>query len=335
MENWDNRIGHYYAALSVRPESSPVHNNLAFCLQRHGDHSAALRHFRKALECDPLHIVAHIGLAQTFLSLYDFDGAEKQLHIAVDLADKYASDPIWIGQQPEIHLELGIALVSINDLDGAIAEFRKALRLKKDYPRAARWLHNAERMAALGTRLPKLVEGKEQPADPVECLALAELCQRYKYLFAASARWYRAAFALQPDLADDPPTWNRYNAACVAALAGCGQGQDADPLSDQERAGLRKQALDWLSADLRAWRTLLEKGPEKSRAPIAQALMHWLEDTDFNGVRGAGALAKLAEAEREPWRKLWADVAATLARAQEKGGTAEKTAVTAEARKKD
>jgi hypothetical protein len=87
---------------------------------------------------------------------------------------------------------------------------------------------------------------------------------------------------------------------------------------------LRKQALDWLTADLRAWRSLLEQGPEKNRPAIAQQLAHWLEDTDFNGVRGPDAFAKLPEAERQPWRALWADVAATLARAQGKGSSTDR-----------
>jgi hypothetical protein len=43
-------------------------------------------------------------------------------------------------------------------------------------------------------------------------------------------------------------------------------------------------------------------------------LRHWLEDTDFAGVRGPEALAKLPEMEREPWQKLWDDVAKTLKR---------------------
>jgi hypothetical protein len=54
----------------------------------------------------------------------------------------------------------------------------------------------------------------------------------------------------------------------------------------------------------------------------------------LSGVRGADALAELPEAERQPWRTLWADVAATLARAQEKGKPAEKKAAAAEAPKK-
>jgi hypothetical protein len=43
-----------------------------------------------------------------------------------------------------------------------------------------------------------------------------------------------------------------------------------------------------------------------------------LVDPEFAGVRGPEALAKLPESERQPWQKLWADVAATLARAQGK-----------------
>ena len=37
-------------------------------------------------------------------------------------------------------------------------------------------------------------------------------------------------------------------------------------------------------------------------------MQHWLDDTDFNGVRGAEALAKLSESERGGWQRLWEDV---------------------------
>jgi hypothetical protein len=43
-----------------------------------------------------------------------------------------------------------------------------------------------------------------------------------------------------------------------------------------------------------------------------------LRDPEFGGVRGAEALAKLPEAERQQWQKLWADVAETLRRAADK-----------------
>ena len=40
---------------------------------------------------------------------------------------------------------------------------------------------------------------------------------------------------------------------------------------------------------------------------------HWLTDPDFAGVRGGDALAKLPDAERQKWQKIWADVENTLA----------------------
>ena len=46
-------------------------------------------------------------------------------------------------------------------------------------------------------------------------------------------------------------------------------------------------------------------------------MQHWLEDTDFAGVRDAAALDKLPEPERVGWQKLWADVAALQKRCEE------------------
>jgi serine/threonine-protein kinase len=115
---------------------------------------------------------------------------------------------------------------------------------------------------------------------------------------------------------DDLKASHRYNAACAAALASCGVGKDADKLDGEARARLRRQALTWLRADLEAWGRLLGKEPDKVRPLILRNLRHWLTDTDFAGVRGPEGLAQLPEAEQQSWRKLWDDVAATLAKAQ-------------------
>ena len=57
--------------------------------------------------------------------------------------------------------------------------------------------------------------------------SFAELC-RSKRLFAAAARFYHeAVFGKAPLTAGGV----RYDLACVAALAGCGQGEDAGALS--------------------------------------------------------------------------------------------------------
>ena len=48
-------------------------------------------------------------------------------------------------------------------------------------------------------------------------------------------------------------------------------------------------------------------------------MQHWLDNADFAGVRDPEALAKLAEAERQDWQTLWADVNELFAKAGAKG----------------
>jgi hypothetical protein len=82
------------------------------------------------------------------------------------------------------------------------------------------------------------------------------LAQQGRY--AAAARWCAEVFTAHPHLVTGPPAGQRYYAACAAARAGCGRGRDAADLDDTSRAGFRRQALDWLRADLEARRRLLE-----------------------------------------------------------------------------
>src|SRR5262249_6115007 len=84
--------------------------------------------------------------------------------------------------------------------------------------------------------------GEAQPADAPECMKLAELCH-LKRLDRAAAAFYAAAFATDTKLADDLDQWHHSNAACYAALAAAGQGEDAPHLPDKARRTLRRQAL--------------------------------------------------------------------------------------------
>src|SRR5262249_13384362 len=161
----------------------------------------------------------------------------------------------------------------------------EALRIKKDDAEAEENRRQAEQLAGFEKRLPAVLEGQDQPKDAGESLGLAQVCRTQTHKqYAAAARFFAAAFATQPRLAANLETWDRYNAACAAALAGCGQGKAAPDLDAEERARLRRQALDWLRADLKAWGHLLDKTPGK--APLAaNILQHWLADPDFAGVR--------------------------------------------------
>ena len=107
---------------------------------------------------------------------------------------------------------------------------------------------------------------------------------------------------------------HRYNAACAAALAGCGQSKDDPPLEEGARASWRKQAIAWLKADLAAWSKILESGPPQARQVVSQMLQHWRGDLDLAGLRDPGSLEKLPRDEQDACRTIWKEVEALLAR---------------------
>src|SRR5262249_46738850 len=148
---------------------------------------------------------------------------------------------------PPAQCNLGLALQQQGEFREALEALRTGHQLGSRDPRwpypSAKWVRQCERLVELDEQLPGFLEGKTQPASPAERVELAGLCS-LKRLHRAAARFYEEAFAAQPSLADDPGTGHRYDAACAAALAGCGQGRDAVPLDKGQRARLRRQALD-------------------------------------------------------------------------------------------
>jgi hypothetical protein len=180
-------------------------------------------------------------------------------------------------------------------------------------------IRSVQRLHQLDRALGDFLSGKRQPAGPEERLELASFCRHPgKRLYAASGRFYAAAFAARPALAYDRSAGHRYQAACCAALAGCGRGEDATRLTEQERARLRKEGLAWLRADLAVWRKQVESANQSERAAILGWLTRWQEDPSLADVREAEALNRLPGEERTAWRQLWADVTTVRQRAEQK-----------------
>src|SRR5262249_9886442 len=177
------------------------------------------------------------------------------------------------------------------------------------------WVLRAERWAECDRKLPAIVRGEAPATDAEEQTILAWVCLRpARRWYAAATRLYSQAFAARPELADDLNESYRYNAVCAAALAGCGQGEDASKLDDQAKARLRQQALEWLKADLALRVKQLSSEKAQERGDARRALRHWQEDPDLAGVRDKEGLAKLAQEEGEAWRSLWAEVEELLAK---------------------
>jgi tetratricopeptide (TPR) repeat protein len=102
----------------------------------------------------------------------------------------------------------------------------------------------------------------------------------------------------------------RYALACTAVQTSAGQDSREPGLGEQERVGRRRQALDWLRANLEL-RTQLSKAGKA--VGWDSSLFDWQKNPVLARVRDEAALTKLPEAERREWQRLWGDVAALLA----------------------
>jgi serine/threonine-protein kinase len=171
------------------------------------------------------------------------------------------------------------------------------------------WIGHVLRREAEELIVPNLaafLKGEYQPKDNKERLELAGYC-RFRKRYVSAARLYAEAFAADPKLLADPNSGNRYNAACCAAQAGCGDGRD-----EKERARWREQARDWLRADVALWAKRLESGKSAERQMVTATLKHWQEEADLSGLRVAADVARLPADEQEACEKLWANVRALL-----------------------
>jgi serine/threonine-protein kinase len=180
------------------------------------------------------------------------------------------------------------------------------------------WLYHTLRREAEPLVMPNLaalIAGKAKPRTQAERIALIAVCQSTRRT-ATAARLFSEAFDLDPAIANRLEEGHRYNAACCAARAGCGDGKDAADLSEQDRASWRERARLWLRDDLVANRALLSGAPTAERRALPGKLESWLRDPDLACVREDGKLLKLPFAEQEAWRVLWRDARSLLAEAR-------------------
>src|SRR5207237_5671190 len=138
--------------------------------------------------------------------------------------------------------------------------------LKPDDPRrpaSAQVLEQSERMADLDRKRPAILRGEITLADDGEMALFAEICQ-FKKLYASSVRYWLEAFSAKPQSAEDLTSGRRYNAACAAARAAAGQGEDAATVDEEQRTRWRELARQWLGADLALWTKRLESDRPES-----------------------------------------------------------------------
>ena len=299
---WDEGLGYFRAALALRPDSSAAYNGLGEILHSMGRVDEAIDPLEQALRLDPRNMLAHYNLAFALYSKGRLDGAIDHFQQALSIDPKSAA----------LHNNLGMALRDRGRLDEAIEHLRQSVSID---PKSAYGQLNLGVALYDKGRVDEAFGHVQQAVDldPNYALAHANLA----VLLRARGRVAEAIDHLQQAvrLEGEKPTeirkrlvLYRYEAACANVQAAAGQGSEDARRGEPERAGKRRQALDWLRANLELTARLRNDGEV-----LAWSLATWLSDPALASVRDPAALAKLPDAEREPWQRLWTDVAASIA----------------------
>jgi tetratricopeptide (TPR) repeat protein len=335
---WDEAAAAYHKAIALDPSSALAHYDLGNALEGQKKPDEARAAYRKAIDLTTASTEAS-RLGEALYQRENWDTAAAAYRKAIKLE----------ADQAPAHNGLGLALVEQGKLEEAVAAFRKADQMA---PKRFVYSHNlavAERWLQLERKLPACLAGKERPASPREGVELGCFCALFQQ-YRAAVRFYADAFKEDPNVAYIHLNWathfptavgnagrvahvsfasenwyitHRYRAACCALRAAVGMGKDATGLDDKERTTLRLQVLDWLQTDLkgyivgRPW-VIRSGGKEKwvlfhrPDREVQNVLRRWQSDPDLSSVRETAGLAKLPEAERKQWQKLWADAGALL-----------------------
>jgi tetratricopeptide (TPR) repeat protein len=294
----------------VRPEASLVHYVIGMDFLAIGHFDEAIRHFKQAVDRDPAIGVVHNNLGTALLQTGQLDEAIRHFQESIRIEPAASAGA---------HCNLGFALGEKGELDEAICYFEKSIRLD---PKASATAHNNLGFAlrekgqldeAIGHFQESIRLDPKKSALSHKNLGLA---LREKGQLDEAIGHFQESIRLDPNLiiARRHLYSCLYTAACSAIRDSVGQGSDETRLGEQERVGLRRQALAWLRAGLELRIQLRQDGELADlQAGSGWSLFGWQSDPALAGVRDGAALPKLPGPEREQWQRLWVDVAALLA----------------------
>lgn len=305
----DEALACFKKAIELNPKYTAAMSNLGCVLSEQGRHDEAIVACKNAIESDPKFAMAYFNLGSTYAAVGAFDDAVATFRKAIEYDPDYA----------ESHCNMAQALQNQGNYEEALTEYKRCHELGSrspdwKYP-SGEWVRTAEAKVAMAAKLPALRKGEFQPADNAERAEFAFICQGKKRNYAAVGL-FSAVLSADPAVGENVEGCVRYNAACVALLSAAGQGEDAANLADDERVRLRKQALDWLRADLNVATKRLESANPPTDAWSRWFCTHLQRNPDLVSVRDPAALSQLPDEERTAFTKFWDDAAALLKKAE-------------------
>jgi tetratricopeptide (TPR) repeat protein len=329
----------YIQALKLQPRSGMAHAGIGFIRWSRGKYPEAPLAFRRVKRYEPFPrgYLAEVGLLgmisrideaiavsnQALQFQPDFTEAALFLKTGILVEGRRPGELVAMGRLatltrsnlPEAYIILRQGYVAQGQYEECLSATQKALEVSPKAPTfpvglIEQFVREAKQYIALKPQLAAYVKREQKPRDAQELTVLVTLCSQQQHYLGA-AQLYEYAFAFDHRLAEDVTAEYRFDAARFAAQAAAGQG-DAAKLDEKERVHWRRQALDWLRADLDGWRKLSESGSADDKALTQERLRWWQENPKLAGLRDPAALAKLPAEEQDGWRQLWAEVAALL-----------------------
>ena len=309
----DGAIKAFRDAVRLDPENVKTRNSLGHWLGEKGLLDESIAVFREAIRRIPGQPLLHANFGKTLAKKGQWEEAFVELREAVRLAPEDATSryslAYWLHRTRKYEEALteyreaarlnprsadyrdgiGSALWMLGRREESLVEYQEAFRIN---PANSRIRQNVTRNLRYLRRYDEEVEFLEEDlrrrpnhSDVLQELAIA-LFRRGSHLEATEL--LRDASNRHPEFLEQGRF--AYNAACAAATASSGLGEDSGELDEEARSSLRREALEWLRHSLAADSSLLNSA---------------FEDRDLAAIRDDAELAKLADDEASRLRSFW------------------------------
>jgi len=122
----DTAISYYEKALSIKPDYAEAHYNLGFTQQRLGQLDAAVRSYKKVVAIKPDYAEAHNNKILSVIYFF----SNSQIPDAIDTVEALIKDH---PNEALLYNMCGGCYASLGQLDMAVKNYEKALKIKPDY----------------------------------------------------------------------------------------------------------------------------------------------------------------------------------------------------------